>query len=35
VTYQAEVPHRWQAVEDDAYVWIIHTFPRAAAFRES
>lgn len=34
VTYAANRAHRWQAVDGDAEVWIIHTFPRAAAFGE-
>ncbi|WP_231334271.1 helix-turn-helix domain-containing protein [Actinomadura graeca] len=32
VTYLADCPHRWQAVSDEAHVWIVHTSPRAAAF---
>ncbi|TDD96327.1 helix-turn-helix domain-containing protein [Actinomadura rubrisoli] len=32
VTYLADCPHRWQAVGDDSHVWIVHTYPRAAAF---
>lgn len=33
-TYPADRTHRWQAVDGDASVWIVHTFPRAAAFTE-
>lgn len=32
VTYPADLPHKWQAIGGDAHLWIIHTFPRAAAF---
>lgn len=35
VTYPTDTPHRWQAVDGDASIWIIHTFPRAAAFAEA
>ena len=31
-TYPADRAHRWQAVDGDASIWIVHTFPRAAAF---
>ncbi|MEU4233250.1 XRE family transcriptional regulator [Nonomuraea sp. NPDC026600] len=34
VTYLADCPHRWHAIGNDAHVWIIHTYPRAAAFIE-
>lgn len=33
-TYAADRTHRWQAVDGDASVWIVHTFPRAVAFAE-
>jgi transcriptional regulator with XRE-family HTH domain len=33
-TYPADRTHRWQAENADASVWIVHTFPRAAAFNE-
>lgn len=33
-TYPADRTHRWQAVDGDATVWIIHTFPRATAFTD-
>lgn len=32
--YPADRAHRWQAVDGDASIWIVHTFPRAAAFNE-
>ena len=35
VTYPADLPHRWRPDDGDAHVWIIHTFPRPAAFTES
>ncbi|GAA4051665.1 hypothetical protein GCM10023063_44660 [Arthrobacter methylotrophus] len=34
-TYPADRTHRWQAVDADACVWIVHTFPRAAAFNDA
>jgi DNA-binding XRE family transcriptional regulator len=34
VTYPADQGHRWQPVDGDAHVWIVHTFPRPAAFTE-
>lgn len=33
-TYPADRLHRWEALGADASVWIVHTFPRAAAFTE-
>lgn len=33
-TYSADRPHRWQAENGDASVWIVHTFPRAATFAD-
>ena len=34
VTYPADRTHKWQAVNGDASIWIVHTFPRAASFLE-
>ncbi|WP_165975599.1 hypothetical protein [Actinomadura rubrisoli] len=34
VTYQADTPHRWAAADGPAHVWIVHTYPRPAAFVE-
>lgn len=34
-SYPADRTHRWQAENGEASVWIIHTFPRAAAFNEN
>lgn len=34
VTYPADRTHKWQAVDGDASIWIVHTFPRAASFME-
>lgn len=34
-TYAADRTHRWHAVDGEASVWIVHTFPRSAAFTES
>lgn len=32
--YPADRVHRWEAEGGDASIWIVHTFPRAAAFTE-
>lgn len=34
VTYPADQAHRWRPVGGDAHVWIVHTYPRPAAFTE-
>lgn len=33
-TYPANRTHKWQAIDDDAELWIIHTFPKSSAFSE-
>lgn len=33
-TYPTDRAHRWQAIDGDASIWIVHSFPRAAAFTE-
>ncbi len=33
-TYPANRAHKWQAIDGDASLWIVHTFPKAAAFSE-
>ncbi|MFE3059547.1 helix-turn-helix domain-containing protein [Nocardia sp. NPDC059239] len=34
VTYPADRPHRWQAVDGDAELWIVHTYPGGTAHIE-
>lgn len=34
-TYPADRAHHWEAIGGDTKLWIVHTFPRTAAYRES
>ena len=34
-TYPADRTHRWEAIDSEASVWIVHTFPRAAMSAEA
>ena len=33
-TYSADQPHRWDAVDGEASIWVVLTFPRVSAFDE-
>lgn len=33
-TYPGNRTHRWQAVDDEAAIWILHTFPKSSSFNE-